>query len=257
MSEPPLGFDIDLDLLLARDRRRADPSQRRLNVLTLNRGDDVVRSQIELGQPVRIEPDARRIVERSEQRRLPDAFDPCQRVDEVDRRIVAQVNGIVGIVRGVEAYHLQQGGGFLADGQAGARHFLRQLRDGEARAVLHIDGIDVRIGAQCEGDGQVVAAVGTAGRLIVERIVDAVDLLLDRLRHRRLDDFGIGTGISRGEGYLWRHDVGELRDRNRGNGDDARKRDDNGNNESKPRPLDEDAGKHSSQVPGTTVAATT
>src|SRR5712691_2981706 len=47
-----------------------------------------------------------------------------QLVNDVDRRIVAQVNGIVGIVRGIDVYHLEQGGGFLADGQAGARYFL-------------------------------------------------------------------------------------------------------------------------------------
>jgi hypothetical protein len=43
------------------------------------------------------------------------------------------------------------------------------------------------IGAEREGHGEGIAAVGPAGGLIVERIVDAVDLLLDRPRHRVLD----------------------------------------------------------------------
>jgi hypothetical protein len=43
------------------------------------------------------------------------------------------------------------------------------------------------IGAEREGHGEGIASVGPAGGLIVERIVDAVDLLLDRPRHRVLD----------------------------------------------------------------------
>ena len=68
-----------------------------------------------------------------------------------------------------------------------------QLRRGEAGAVLHVDGVDVRIGAEREGDGEGVAAVGAAGGLIVEHVVDAVDLLLDRLRDRGLDHLGVGA----------------------------------------------------------------
>ncbi len=183
LGEPPLRLDIDLDLLLGRDRRRADAAQRRLNVLALDGSDDVVRRQIELGQPIRVEPDAQGIVERPEQRCLPDAFDARQWIDDVDRRVIAQVNGIVGAVRRIEVDHLQQRGGFLADGEAVARDLRRQLRDGEAGAVLHVNGVDVGIRAQPEGHRQDVATVRGAGGLIIERVVDAVDLLLDRLRH--------------------------------------------------------------------------
>ena len=42
-----------------------------------------------------------------------------------------------------------------------------------------------------------------------------LNALLDRLRHPGLDHFGIFAGISRGQRYLRRHDVGELRDRDR------------------------------------------
>src|SRR5262249_30960618 len=126
-----------------------------------------------------------------------------------------------------------------------------------ARTVLHVDGVDVRIGAEREGDGEEVAAVRAAGRLVVERVVDAVDLLLDRLRHRGLDHLGIGARIRGVEPDLRRHDVGELRDRYRSDGDDAGESDDDRDHEGKPRPVDEDAGEHSAQFPGTTFAATT
>ncbi len=252
-----LGLDGDLDLLLAGDRRRAHPSESRLDVLVLHRRDDVVRRQVELGEPVGIEPDAQRIVERPEQSRLADAFDPRQRVDDVDGRVIAQINGIVGVLRRVDAYDLQQSGGFLADGQAGARHLRGQLRRGETGAVLHVDGVDVGIGAEREGHVEGVAAVGTAGGLIIQRVVDAVDLLLDRLRHRGLDHFGIGARVGRGQRHLRRHDVRELCDRDHRDGNDAGQRDDDGDDEGEPRPVDEEAGKHRCQFLGTTLAATT
>src|SRR5262249_36933350 len=255
LREPPLSFDVDLDLLLGRDRRGADAAQRRLNVLTLDRGDHVVRRQIELGQAVRVEPDAQRIVERPEQRCLPNTFDARQWIYDVDRRVVAQINGIVGALRRIEVDDLQQRGGFLADGEAVARDLSRQLRNGETGAVLHVDGVDVGIRAQREGHRQDVTTIRGAGGLVIERVVDAVDLLLDRLRHGRFDHLGIGARIARVECNLRRYDVRELRDRDRENRDDAGKRDDDGDDDGKPRPLDENAGKH--QVPGTTVVVTT
>ena len=252
-----LGLDIDLDLLLARCRRRADTPERRLNVLVLHRQNDVVRRQVELGQPVRIEPDPQRIIERPEQRDLADAVDPRQRVDDVDGRVIAQIDGVVGVLRRVDIDDLKQRRGFLADRQAGMRHLVGELRRGEARAILHIDGVDVRIGAQREGHVQRVAAVRAAGRLVVDRVVDAVDLLLDGLGDRGLDRFGVGAGIIRGQRDLRRHDFGKLRDRDRRDGDRAGERDHDGDDDGKSRPVDENAGEHRCQFSGTTVAATT
>ena len=90
-GQPALGLDGELDLLVWRGRRRADPAQRGLDVLVLHRRDDVGRRQIELGQPVGIEPDPQRVIERPEQADLPDALDPRQRVDDVDGRVVAEI----------------------------------------------------------------------------------------------------------------------------------------------------------------------
>src|SRR5262249_16006719 len=86
-GESATGLDVDLHLLLARDRSRADAAQRRLNILALDRCDDIVQRQVELRQPVGVEPDAQRIVERPKQLYLPDAFDPRYRINHVDRRI--------------------------------------------------------------------------------------------------------------------------------------------------------------------------
>ena len=242
--QPALGLDVDLDLLLAPGRRRADAAERGLDILARHRRDDVVRRHVELGEAIGVEPDAQRIVERTEQGCLADAFDPRQRIDDVDGRVVAEVDGIVGVVGGVDVDHLQQRGGLLADGEASARHFRRQLRRGEAYAVLHVDGVDVGIGAERKRHREVVAAVGAAGGLVIDRVVDAVDLLLDRLRDRGLHHFGVGARIVGLHRDLRGHDVGELRDRDGGNGDRAGKRNDDGDDDGKARPVDEDVGKH-------------
>ena len=242
--QPPLGLDVDLDLLLVSDRWRADAAQRRLNVLARDRGDDVVGGEIKLGQAIGIEPDAQGVIERPEQGRLPDASDPRQRIDDVYGGVVAQIDLVVGLVRGIDVEDLQQGGGFLANGEARARDFLRQLRGGEAHPVLHVDRVDVGIGAERKGHGEVVAAVGAAGGLIIERAVDAVDLLLDGLRYGRFHHLRIGAGIVCLHRHLRRHDVGELRDRNSPHCNGARERDDDGDDNGKPRPIDEDCGKH-------------
>ena len=55
---------------------------------------------------------------------------------------------------------------------------------------------------------------------------------------------GIGAGICRGQRHLGRHDVGELRHRNAGDGDEPGQRDDDGDDESQPRPVDEDGRDH-------------
>ena len=59
-----------------------------------------------------------------------------------------------------------------------------QLRHGQRDAVLHHHQGGVQIGAQVEGDRQVVGAVVAALRRHVEHALDAVDLLLDRRGHR-------------------------------------------------------------------------
>ena len=204
--------------------------------------------QIEGGQPVGIEPQPQRIIERAKQARLSDAADARQRIDDVDRRVVVEEQRVMGVLRRIDADDLQQRRRFFTDDEALALHLLRQQRRRELGPVLDIDRVDIRIGAEREGDGQRVAAVGAAGRLVIERIVDAVDLLLDRLGDGRLDGFRIGAGIERRQRDLRRHDVGKLRDRNHRHRDDAGQRDDDRDDEGQPRPVDEDVGDHVSRL---------
>ena len=49
------------------DRPRADPADRRHDVLRLDRGDHVGRRQLQIVEPVGVEPDAHRVIQRAEQ----------------------------------------------------------------------------------------------------------------------------------------------------------------------------------------------
>src|SRR5918994_3234749 len=100
-----------------------------------------------------------------------------------------------------------------------------------------------------EGDVQRVAAVGAAGRLHVEHVVDAVDLLLDRLGDALFDHLGARPRIAAGHLHLRWHDVGILGDRNREDRDQAGERDYDRDDEGEPRPLDEDVGDHRLSLP--------
>ena len=179
----------------------------RLDGVATSLGVDAV-----VGELARVEPDPHRVVERAEQRRVADAVDPLQHVDDVDRGIVGQIQRVVGAVRRIECQNLEQGRGDLLDRQALPADLVRQLRLGQVGPVLDVDRVDVGVGAELEGDRQRVAAVRAGGRLHVEHAVDAVDLLLDRLGHRLLDDVGTGAGIEARDLDLRRHDVRELRD---------------------------------------------
>ena len=48
-GEPPLGLDVELELLIVRDRPCANAANRRLDVLSLDGLDDVVRRQVQPG----------------------------------------------------------------------------------------------------------------------------------------------------------------------------------------------------------------
>ena len=213
VGQPAFRRDRQLYLLALRRGRRADPAERGLHVLALHRCDNVRRSQVEGGQAVGVEPQPKRIIQRPEQARLPDAADPRQRVDDVDGRVVVQEQRVVRVLRRIDRHDLQQGRRFFSNDEPLPLHLLRQQGRGELGPVLHVYRVDIRIGAERKGDRQRVAAVGAARRLVIERIIDAVDLLLDRLRDGRLDDLRIGPGVKRRQRHLRRHDIRELRDR--------------------------------------------
>ena len=190
VGQPPLGLDVELELLVVADRLRADPSGRGLDVLRLQGRDDVVRGHAEAGQPVGLEPDPHAVLEPAEQEGVTDAAHPLDVVEDVDRRVVRQEQRVVGLGRRIEIDDLEECRGLLLDTDAGTLDLVRQLGLGEADPVLDVDRVGVGIGADGEGDDERVAAVIAARRLHVEHVVDAHDLGFDRLGHGLLDHAG-------------------------------------------------------------------
>ncbi len=118
------------------------------------------------------------------------------------------------------------------------------MRQRAGDAVLHQHLREVEVGADLEGHGQRIGAVGAAVGLHVEHVLDAVDLLLDRQRDGVDHGLGAGAGIARGDLHRRRHHVGILRDREVEQRDaadqDHQKRDD----VREDRPLDEEFRDH-------------
>ena len=84
LGEPAERLHGDLEGAGLVDRRLIEHARRDLHVLALQRADDVIGGQAERLQPVRIEPDAHRIVAAAEHGDRPDAFDARQHVDDLD-----------------------------------------------------------------------------------------------------------------------------------------------------------------------------
>ena len=119
-------------------------------------------------------------------------------------------------------------------------HILRQLRKRHLNAVVHVDGVDVGVGAKLERDGQRVAAIVAADALHVDRFIDADDLSLDRLGYRCIDNGGGGAGIIRRDRHLRRYDIRILRDGNDKKGDRACDCGDDRYDDREPRAVDEE-----------------
>ena len=116
---------------------------------------------------------------------------------------------------------------------------LRQLRDDGLHAVVDIDRVDVGIGAELETHSECVGAVIAAGAFHIDHLVDTDDLRLQRLRHRRVEHLRRRPRIPGRDFDLGWHDVGELRDRNPRERQEAAQRDDDRDDDREPWPVDE------------------
>ena len=128
---------------------------------------------------MRIEPGANAVVELAQDVDVRDAVHAQQLIAEVDRRVIAQIDVVVTIVRRVEADDREDVGRLLADGDALKLHLGRQLRHRQGDAVLHLHQGGIQIGADVKCHGQGVGAVVAGLRRHVEHPRHAVDLLLD------------------------------------------------------------------------------
>ena len=240
-GEAPLGLQVDLELRVVAGGPRAHAPNRRLHVLLLDRRHDVRRREVQADEPVRVEPDPHGVVERPEQRRRPDPVHPRQRIEDVDGHVVGDEQRILLAALRRECQELQDGRGALLHRHAVALHLLRQARQRRLHPVVHVDRVDVRVGAQLERHGQRVAAVVARVGLHVDHAVRAVDLRFQRLRYSRLHHGRGCAGVAGCHLHLRRHDVRELRHRQHQQRQSACDHGDDGDHGRKARPVYEDA----------------
>ena len=105
-GQPPLGLDVELELLIVRDRPCADAANRRLDVLSLDGLDNVARRQVQPGQPVGAYPSADGIVLRPEQDGIAnaDGFGDMQQsnLEQANVEVVSEISDLIAAQRAYE-----------------------------------------------------------------------------------------------------------------------------------------------------------
>ena len=92
--QPPLGLHRVGEVGGGAGGLGADLARRELGVLLADGADHVARGELQLGQPVRAQPDPHGVVGAAEQGGVPYAGNPLQLVDDVEQGVVRQIGGI-------------------------------------------------------------------------------------------------------------------------------------------------------------------
>ena len=236
--------DCVLELLVRVARGGADLAGGDLHVLFAHRAHDVGGGDAQARHAPGVQPHPHAVVAGAKDRRLPHAGDTRQRVEQVDRRVIAEIKAVVSAVRRGQVDHQQQVGRLLAYRDPLAHDVFGKLRLGERHPVLHVDLGDIGVAADLEGHLHVQGAVVAAGRCDVDHPFDAVDLLLQRLGHGRFHDLRVGPGIA--GRYLddRRRDLRVLVDRQGEERDESGERDEDRDDEGEFRPVDEERAEH-------------
>jgi hypothetical protein len=188
--------------------RATDLPGRHLDILPANRTDDFIRSQPALGHLLGIEPDAHRVIARSEKPDVAHAIDLCQLVLHVQHGVVPEIKHVVAIIGRGQVDDHGQIGRTLDRGDADLARHVGQARLGLVHPVLHELLSEIRIGPKFESDRQREDAVAGGLGKHVEHVLRPVDLFLQRRRHRFRDDLGICAGKLRRDDHRRRHDLG-------------------------------------------------
>ena len=241
VGEPPRGVDLQFERRPGRGRRLADLAGGDLNVLLGDGVLDVDRGHAEIGELVRVEPDAHRIAALAEDLDVADARQPLQLIDDLQIGVVGQRHRIDRTVRRGQIDDENEVRVLLLDRHAALIDDRRQRRRRLRHAVLHVDRGDVERIADLEGDGDRRGAVVRARRGHVGHALDAVDLLLERRRHRVGDDLRACARIVGADHDLRRRDLRKLRDRQQKKADRAGEHEDRGDRRGENRPLNEEA----------------
>ena len=227
------------EFLTGRDRFGPDFANGIDAVLLLDRVDDFLRGDVELGQLVGCDPNAHGILAGTEDGDVGDAGETRQFVVQVDVRVVGEEEGIESVVGGIEREEKERCRRALLHGGAEFDDGCWQLRIGLRLPHLREDLVVGRVGVDAEEDVEGHAAVVGIDRIHVFHALDAVDLLLDRRSYRLLDGQRVRADIGRIHLDLRRDDVRVLRDGQARHGDKADDDRDDGNDHRHDRTVDE------------------
>ena len=181
IDQPAQRVDRQLELLALGHRLLADLAGGDLDVLLGDGREHVDGAQSERGHLVRVEPGAEAVVALAEIGDVGHAGQPPQFVADVDRRVVAQEEAVVLVVRRDQVHDHQGVRRDLLDRDALVLNQRRNDRQRQRDAVLHEHLGHVGVHAQLEGDRKAIGAVVGRLRRHVHHAFHAADLLLDRL----------------------------------------------------------------------------
>jgi len=234
------GVDLQLERLACRDGRLAELSGRDLQVLLQDSRLHVCRCHAELGEAVRVEPDPHGVALLAEDRHVAGAGQALYRVHELQVGVVAEADGVHGLVRGDQVHQQGEVRLFLLDCDTAQVDDGRELGAGLGHPVLHVHGGNIHVVADIEGDGDGGAAVVGADGGDVGHALHAVDLLFQRRGDGVGHGLGAGASIGGTDYDLRRRDLRELRDRQQNVSDGAGKHHDDGHDRGEDRPGDEE-----------------
>src|SRR6185369_72235 len=113
--------------------------------------DHVTRGEVTCGHLLRIQPHAHGVVAGAEHAHVTHARQSRQRVADIQRGVVAQVERVVAVIGRGEVHDHEEGGRALLHGYTDGAHIFRQTRQRLLHAVLHLYLRAVDVGTNAEG----------------------------------------------------------------------------------------------------------
>ena len=239
-----MGGDHEGLLYVLPHWRCAQDTHAEVLVLILNGLSKFADGDAHFGHTIRPQPDTHGDIRNSQHAGAVGPWNVFKLLKDIEVGVVVEEGCIVAIVRGIHHDPHDEAGRLLIHRHTLLDNCFRQLRLRLADAVLHVNLIDVGVAAGLEVHADRHVAARRTGRLVIEQIVDAVDLRLQRCRHGVGNDLGRSAGIDRLYLYLRRRHVGILLDRRNSHryqaGENDQQRDDRGQN----RPCNKEMSKH-------------
>ena len=221
-------------------RRLSDHASRDLNILLTQGRDNVVRRHVQIGEFVRIKPDAHAVFPRAEEPDLTHALDAAKLFAHLQDGVIADVKRIVTTVGREHLNDKQKVRGALVDGHADAPNFLGQARFGNRHPVLDEHLRFIQIGPQLKGHRNRQRTIGCRLRGQIQHVLDAIDFLFQRSRDRFRHDIGRRTGIVCAHDDRRRSYLRKLRHRQIGKGDNPEQDDNDRDDDCETRTVDEE-----------------